>query len=126
MLHSITVVHLSCLGLYAAIGLKGMLLHRGKNVSIQLVRGGETVFRITHSDLVYWFAVLSYLTLDSTSLELIFKCRDMLKSGEAPLLTISVLTIYLTTLICALGYAFISTLTIVANFVGDKFKKHRT
>ena len=72
MFHDFTIVHLSLVSCFAALGLIG-LVARATAPERQLLR-------FTYFDIILLFAVLSIITLNRASLELIYPGLEQLKS----------------------------------------------
>jgi len=125
MFHQFTIVHLCLLGTFAALGLRGLVVYRGKIVSMRFSSAGRQFLRITYSDIILLFAVLSFISLDGTSLEFLNWAVSQLKHGPK-FASLAVLTAYLTSLICALGYTFGGALVVLGSLVAKLFRRSQS
>ena len=105
MFHDFTIVHLSLVGAFAALGLKGLVVYRNKRVSVDIAAGERQLLQFTYSDVTLLFAVLAVITVDRTSLEFFVWVIEQLKSGPK-VASVLVFGSYVTALSCAFGYAF--------------------
>lgn len=124
MFHAFTIVHLSLLGSFALLGLKGLSVYRNKRVSMRVSAGGRQLMGFTYSDVVLLFAALSVISLDSTSLEFILWTVDQLKHGPK-VASVIVFSAYATALVCALGYAFGGAVVVFVNLAGSLVARTR-
>lgn len=124
MFHAFTIVHLSLLGSFALLGFKGLYVYRNKRVSVGVAAGGRQLMRFTYSDVILLFAVLSFITLDGTSLEFLRWTVDQLKHGPK-VASVIVFSAYTTALVCALGYAFGGAVVVFVNLVGSLVARAR-
>lgn len=125
MFHQFTIVHLCLLGTFAALGLRGLVVYRGKIVSMRFSSAGRQFLRLTYSDVVLLFAVLSFISLDNASLEFLNWTVSQLKHGPK-FASLIVFTAYVTSLVCALGYTFGGALVILFNLVTRLFRRSQS
>lgn len=124
MFQPITIVHLFFLGIFSALGLKGMIRYRGKRVFIRLGVGGRSALQLSYSDFVLLFAALSFMSLDGTSLEFLEWAMWQLKHGPK-VASVIALSFYVTALICSLAYTFCGSLVVMAGGISWLFGKAR-
>lgn len=123
MFHTFTLVHIGFVIMFSALGLKGLLVYKNAIARIELKREGESILNLHYSDLVLVLAILSVVTLDATSVQIIEWGRDNITSENVQWFSFTLFSMYLTAMCCATMYTLVSCIMILGRFAHGMYLK---